>query len=82
MSLEALYLDLTKVKVFKTAPIKHPLTTPKEYSINEDIDIPIKTKILARCRKILLKEGIILLKLIEAKIAITWKTIELIWDNA
>ena len=71
MSLEALLLDLTKVKAFKTAPIKHPLTTQKEYSINEAIDIPIKTKILARGRKILLEEGIVHLKFIEAKIAIT-----------
>ena len=56
MSLEALHLDLTKVKAFKTAPIKHPLTTQKEYSINEAIDIPIKAKVLARGRKILLEK--------------------------
>jgi len=71
MSLETLYLNLIKEKVFKTAPIKHPLTTPKEFSINEDIDIPIKTKMLAKCRKILLEEDMIHLKFIEAKIAIT-----------
>ena len=62
MSLEALHLDLTKVKAFKTAPIKHPLTTQKEYSINEAIDIPIKAKVLARGRKILLEKSMIHLK--------------------
>jgi hypothetical protein len=71
MSLEAVHLDLAKAKTFKTAPIKHPPTTPKEYSINEATDIPRKTKILAKDRKVILEEGTNHLKFIEPKIAIT-----------
>jgi hypothetical protein len=71
MSLEAVNLDLAKAKTFKTAPIKHPPTTPKEYSINEAADITRKTKILAKERRVLLKEGMSHLKFIEPKIATT-----------
>jgi hypothetical protein len=71
MSLEAVNLDLAKEKTFKTPPIKHPPTTPKEYSINEAADITRKTKILAKERMVLLKEGMSHLKFIEPKIATT-----------
>ena len=71
MSLEAVHIELAKAKIFKTAPIKHPPTTPKEYSINEAADIPRKTNILTKDRKVLLEEGMNHLKFIEAKIAIT-----------
>ena len=71
MLLEAVHLDLAKAKIFKTAPIKHPPTTQKEYSINEAADITRKTKILAKDRKVLLEEGMNHLKFIEPKKATT-----------
>jgi hypothetical protein len=71
MSLEAVHLGLANAKIFKTAPIKHPPTTPKEYSINEAADIIRKTKILAKKRKVLLGGGMNHLKFIEPKIATT-----------